>query len=213
MTGDKVTMISSKAQDDEVLSRYKDIKPEFKRIYYNLHFIENNNKVCFVNGYRNEIVVYSIKSDISVKFKSPMPDGYSVTSSLAIYDEKLLLLGNSVGSVYFLSLTSQKFLRSGLHYSDVIRSMGGLLKLVKEPKDNPIFKPILRNAQVECDYTVVSIHSHPYIKFRVLVAFANNLAIIYDFEKERVDAVFDIFSAYNEILTENEKKLTADSNP
>lgn len=61
MTGDKVTMISPKSQDDEVLSRYKDIKPEFKRIYYNLHFIENNNKVCFVNGYRNEVAVYSIK--------------------------------------------------------------------------------------------------------------------------------------------------------
>lgn len=142
-----------------------------------------------------------------------MPDGYSVTSSWAIYDEKLLLLGNSVGSVYFLSLTSQKFLQSGLHYSDVIRSMGGLLKLVKEAKDNPIFKPIIRNAQVECDYAVVSIHSHPYIKFRVLVAFANNLAIIYDFEKERVDAVFDIFSAYNEVVEGGKKKLTAESNP
>ena len=141
-----------------------------------------------------------------------MPDGFLVTASCLVYDEKTIMIGNSVGSVYFCSINDQKFIKSGLHYSDIIRSIGALLKLVKDPKENPIFKPLVKNADTNCDYSVVSIHPHPYIKFRILIAYANNLVVLYNFEKEGIDAVFDVFSAYNEKLLDPLEPLTVESN-
>lgn len=45
MTGAKMLMLSSKPVDDEVLSRSKDDSEDKRQVYYNLHFIENSNKV------------------------------------------------------------------------------------------------------------------------------------------------------------------------
>jgi hypothetical protein len=93
LSGEKLTLLSNKPIDEEVASRHPATKLE-RNIYYNLHFIENSNKVCFINGYRNEIVVYSIKDDITIKSVVQMPDGYILSCSVNVYDEKSLIIGN-----------------------------------------------------------------------------------------------------------------------
>lgn len=212
MTGEKIAMLGPPRDQDEISSRV-DKKEGFRQPYYELHFIENSNKVCFVNGYRNEIIVYSIKDDISIKFVTKMPDGFSITCSYAIYDEKSLMVGNSVGSIYFYSLDDAKFIKTGLHYKDITKSIASFMKLVKDAKDSPIFRPILKNVNDNSDYSVVSIHLHPYVKYRVLIAYANNLVVIYNFDKEAVDGVFDVPTSYNEMFNEQEKPISIENNP
>ena len=89
MTGDRLIMLGSKEEDEEVLSR---INPsELKQpVYYNLHFLENTNKVVFVNGYRNEITVYAIKFEIVKSFALAMPNGFALSYSCLVPDEKKL---------------------------------------------------------------------------------------------------------------------------
>lgn len=157
--------------------------------------------------------MYSIKEDITIKATSQMPDGFSITCSMPVYDEKTLMVGNAVGSVYFYSLDERQFIKPALHYSDIVKSMAAILKLVKDPKSNPIFRPILKNVDSDSDYKVISLHSHNYIKTRLLIAYGNNLVVIYNFDKEVVEAVFDVASCYNSMFETQEPPLTVEHNP
>ena len=157
-------MLGSKEEDEEVLSR---INPsELKQpVFYNLHFLENTNKVVFVNGYRNEITVYSIKFEIVKSFALAMPNGFALTYSCLVPDEKTILIGNSVGSINVLSLELRKFLKSTLDYSEIFKGLADFIKQVEDSKNNPIFRALVKREDTSGqDFRVVAIDCHPYIR-------------------------------------------------
>jgi hypothetical protein len=86
--------------------------------------------------------------------------------------------------------------------------MAVFLKSVKDKDTNPIFKPLIDQTESDSDYEVVAMHSHQYIKTRILIAYANNLVVIYNFDKEEIDAVFDVFSSYNNMFKDKPKLST-----
>ena len=128
--------------------------------------------------------------------------------------EKTILIGNSVGSVNVLSLELRKFLKSTLEYSEVFKGLAEFIKQVEDSKNNPIFRALVKREDTSgLDFRVISIDWHPYVRWRILVAFANNLVILYDYDKEKINAVFDVWTAYNDLFDSESPVLTTTNNP
>lgn len=51
------------------------------------------------------------------------------------------------------------------------------------------------------------------MRSRILIAYENNLVVIYDFDKEKIEQVFDVCSAYNDLFEKDPKPISRYINP
>lgn len=148
-----------------------------------------------MNGYRNECCVFKASGNqITEDFVIKLPEGFAVTCSHPLKDEETLLLGNSIGTIYFCAVNFCKLLKFSFEYHSVIELIRPLSKGVKGVETNPIFAP-LYSKDMDQDVAVVSVDSHPYISSRIAIAYENNLVIVYDFGKQKLESTVDVGSA------------------
>ncbi|CAI2378959.1 unnamed protein product [Moneuplotes crassus] len=192
-------------------------------IYYNLHFccgtwnnrreeeeekgsdeerkLNQNNEIilCFINGYQNKIVTYSLTPKISVKREVKVPYPFAITCSAATENSELIMLGNTVGCISFYDPVSGTFFSLRVDYSDVIEELMPLRTKVKNISQSPIFAPMMhKDSEIKSDNGVVLIKSDISSNARLLVAYRNNLVVLYDLTKKEVLHAFDIPEVFRE---------------
>ena len=182
--------------NEEMTARLNPDDPEFKHIYFNLHFIENSSFIVFINGYKNEATVYRFTNKIEFLSQTHMPDGFALSCSESLTDDKAVLIGNSMGTVHCFEAEEAKFCKDSFKLTD-------LTPLIKTATLPNILDFILKEAEPATSLSVTHICSHPYIKCRLAVTYAFNTIVLYDFDKQRADSIFDLNEKYIKITGKN----------
>ena len=72
-----------------------------------------------------------------------------------------------------------------LGYSKIVENFKNLKDIMKlkNVKTHPIFSIIIKKVNSDMDYGVKIIKTHPYLRSKLLIAYRNNLVVIYNFIK------------------------------
>ena len=199
--GSVITAFSNKVQKDEINSRVQKDNM-YKNLYYALHFIENSNTIVFINSYRNEAWIYKFTDAIKLVAQVHLPDGFAASCSIEVKDKNTILVGNTVGTVYMLSAKDARFFSKSFSYDNIESQLRSLSSSIKNAQDSPIFASYVTGKEIDQDRTIIWIDVHPYAESKFAVAYAYNLVILYDFDKERIDWLYDVGSSYNSLFAD-----------